>query len=112
MGSTPRTHLDRVDGSIVLPVVLAIMVTSTLLLLGVWMFKRRRYLGLGRLVYSFVIFPNLHFRYAGYTQGSSEYSVKSLTEREAGGKDQMVRTPLFTHHSLSRQGKGEAIAGG
>ena len=55
-------------------------------------------------------------RYAGYTQGSSEYSVKSLTEREVhpqhqpgkkGGGDQgTMRTPLYSPHSLSRPGKG------
>ena len=62
-----------------------------------------RYLGLGR--------------YAGYTQGSSEYSVKSLTEREVhpqqggpgkkvAGEQGTMRTPLYSPHSLSRPGKG------
>ena len=63
-----------------------------------------RYLGLGR--------------YAGYTQGSSEYSVKSLTEREVhpqqqqqhagkkNGEQGTMRTPLYSPHSLSRPGKG------
>ena len=63
-----------------------------------------RYLGLGR--------------YAGYTQGSSEYSVKSLTERDVhpgnqagqqgkkGGEQGVMRTPLYSPHSLSRPSKG------
>ena len=34
-------------------------------------------------------------RYAGYTQGTSEYSVKSLTEREAA-KMLPARSPLYS----------------
>ena len=56
------------------------------------MFKRTkaafcfRYLGLGR--------------YAGYTQGSSEYSVKSLTDREAAKIIDPSRVHLFSPRSL------------
>merc|ERR1719189_2302683 len=105
IGSTPGTRLDQVDGSIALPIISAIIVTSTLLLVGVYVFRKRRYLGLGR--------------YAGYTQGSSEYSVKSLTERDVqpggnqagqqgkkGGEQGVMRTPLYSPHSLSRPSKG------
>lgn len=59
-----------------------------------------RYLGLGR--------------YAGYTQGSSEYSVKSLTEREVQGKAEQgpMRAPLYSPHSLNRGKGGSAGDGG
>ena len=42
IGSTPGTRLDSVDGSIALPVISAIIVTSTLLLFGVYIFRKRR----------------------------------------------------------------------
>jgi len=77
---------QSVDGSIAIPVISSILITSTLLLIAVYVFRKRRYLGLGR--------------YAGYTQGSSEYSVKSLTEREAAKIIDPSRVHLFSPHSL------------
>jgi len=77
---------QTVDGSIAIPIISAILITSTILLIAVYIFRKRRYLGLGR--------------YAGYTQGSSEYSVKSLTEREAAKIIDPARVHLYSPHSL------------
>merc|ERR1719232_1742651 len=63
----PGAGPGNVDGSVAIPVISAILITTTLMLVAVYVYRKRRYFRFGR--------------YAGYTPGSSEYSVKSLTER-------------------------------
>ena len=48
-------------------------------------------------------------RYSGYTQGSSEYSVKSLTEREAATIIDPSRVHLFSPHNRPGDHEGKIV---